>query len=79
MARPKKSKPRSKRISFRLTEEEYEILNIIADYAGLSLSDLIRSWLLLLILRFKMGLPLTLPEVNLYVENNLSLPYSAKS
>jgi len=73
MGRPAKKRKKSKRISFRVSQEAYEILRIIADYAGMNLSDLIRSYLLTLVLQFKTGTPIRLVEVDLNEYNNLSL------
>lgn len=58
MGRPKKSKSKSCIITFRVTKEQKEILEMIAEYGGLSLSDLLRLLCLNLIYRFKMGLPI---------------------
>ena len=73
MGRRKKTKKRSQHIGFRVTPEEKDILRIIADHAGMDLSDLLRAWVLLLVLRFKMGLPITLPDFGGLNESDVSL------
>jgi len=73
MGRKRKERKRSQHIGFRVTPEEKEILKIIADHAGLDLSDLLRTWVLVLVLRFKAGLPITLPSFGDVDEGDVSL------
>ena len=80
MPRRLKGKKKSTKICFRLTSEQKEILELIAEYAGLSLSDLMRHLCFHLIYKFKFGLPLTLPEVVVYDETaNVHLPEKSKA
>ena len=74
MGRRPKAKKRSQHIGFRVTPEEKEILKMIADYAGMDLSDLIRAWVLVLVLRFKAGLPITMPNPGGSDEGDVPLP-----
>jgi len=60
MGRTKKSKALTRKITVRLSEEQYNILSIMSDYAGMSVSDLVRALIINLILKFKMGYPITL-------------------
>jgi len=62
MGRPKKSKPKTCIITFRVTKEQKEILEMIAEYGGMDLSDLLRLLCQSLIYRFKMGLPIVFYE-----------------
>ena len=73
MGRSKKEKALSEELCIRLTKEQKDVLQLIADYAGLEVSDLVRSLITQLILKFKLGLPIMLPEVGLD-EGNLPLP-----
>jgi len=63
MGRPKKDKSKSCIITFRVTKEQKEILEMIAEYGGMDLSDLMRLLCSTLIYRFKMGLPIVFHEV----------------
>ena len=77
MGRPKKPKKRSKTICIRVSEEEKDILEMISDYAGLTVSDLLRSLALSLILRFKLGLPITMVNPDVLETNYLPLSRKA--
>jgi len=63
MGRRRLDKPKTELLCIRVTKEQKEILSMIADYAGLEVSDLVRALINHLILKFKLGLPITLPEV----------------
>jgi len=76
MGRRRLDKPKTELLCIRVTKEQKEILSMIADYAGLEVSDLVRALINQLILKFKLGLPITLPEVvgdgheaNIYVSD----------
>ena len=73
MGRSKKEKALSEELCIRLTKEQKEVLQLIADYAGLEVSELIRSLIVQLILKFKLGIPIMLPEVGMD-EGNVPLP-----
>jgi len=67
------------RITFRIPKRQKEILEIIADYGGLSLSDLMRLLCQSLIYKFKTGQPIVFFEVNIYNEEaDVHLPDKAK-
>lgn len=72
---PRKIKGHSlkEKISVRVTKEQKEILEMIAEYGGLDLSDLIRSLITILIYNFKMGRPIALIE-GLEREDNVYVP-----
>jgi len=63
LVRPRKNRKKEAVICFRVSKEHKEILQLIADYSGMELSELFRSLALSLVLRFKSGLPIVLPEV----------------
>lgn len=73
MGRGRKRAPKTRTICFRVTHEQYEILKLVAEYSGMELSDLMRTWVLMLILRFKMGPPMAIPEVDTLEEALLRL------
>ena len=50
-------------ICFRVSKEQKEILQLIADYSGMELSELFRSIALALVLAFKTGIPVKVPVV----------------
>ena len=66
MGRKRKEKTKLVQISFRVTKEQKEILEMIADYSGMTLSDLMRALALDLILKFKFNIPIQLPQVDIY-------------
>jgi len=63
MGRKKLDKPKTVQICVRVTKEQKEIIEMIADYAGVEVSDLVRALLNQLILKFKLGLPIMLPQI----------------
>lgn len=73
MGRKKKSRALDEKVCVRLTKEQKEILEVIADYSGLEVTDLVRSLVVNLILKFKLGIPIMLPEVR-ENEGYVSLP-----
>jgi len=73
LGRSKKEKSLSEELCIRLTKEQKDVLQLIADYAGLEVSELVRSLIVQLILKFKLGIPITLPEVGLD-EGNVPVP-----
>jgi len=77
LVRQKKSRKKEARICFRVSKEHKEILQMIAEYGGMDLSELFRSLALSLILRFKSGLPIVLPEVQVD-ENSLHISKEAE-
>jgi len=80
LGRKIKNRSKTARITFRLPKEQKEMLEMIAEYGGMDLSDLMRLLCQTLIYRFKMGLPIVFHEM--VVENekdNISLPDKEKS
>ena len=75
MVKVKKSKPYTETVCVRLTREQKEILDMIAEYGGTTTSDLVRSLILELIYKFKMGIPIKIVEVR-EDEDSVSLPES---
>jgi len=73
LGRKKKSRALDEKVCVRLTKEQKEILEVIADYSGLEVTDLVRSLVVNLILKFKLGIPIMLPEVR-ENEGYVSLP-----
>jgi len=73
LGRKKKSRALDEKVCIRLTKEQKEILGVIADYSGLEVTDLVRSLVVNLILKFKLGIPIMLPEVG-EDESYVSLP-----
>jgi len=75
MVKAKKAKAYTETVCVRLTREQKEILDMIAEYGGTTTSDLVRSLILELIYKFKMGVPIRLIEVR-EDEDSVSLPES---
>lgn len=73
MGRRKKGRALDEKVCIRLTKEQKEILEVIADYSGLEVTDLVRSLVVNLILKFKLGIPIALPEVG-EDEGNVPVP-----
>ena len=63
MVKAKKAKAYTETVCVRLTREQKEILDMIAEYGGTTTSDLVRSLILELIYKFKMGIPIKIVEV----------------
>jgi len=75
MVKAKKAKAYTEMVCTRLTKEQKEILDMIAEYGGTTTSDLIRSLILELIYKFKMGIPIKIVEVR-EDEDSVPLPES---
>jgi len=76
MPRPKKERSKSVIICFRVNKKQKEILEMIADYGGVELSELLRMLVQSLIYRFKTGLPIVFYEVDEYDKEKAKLSLS---
>ena len=75
MGRKQKKHSKTAKISFRISQEQKEILEMIAEYGGMDLSDLMRLLCQSLIYKFKMGLPIVFHQMVLYNEtSNVHVP-----